>query len=57
MYFVICPAMCGGLLLHQIADPAMQAYYIALLTAIPFTAFGTSIGLTALPVVYFAGLP
>ena len=33
MYFVICPAMCGGLLFHQIADPTVQAYYIALFQA------------------------
>ncbi|MDR2941616.1 MAG: magnesium-translocating P-type ATPase, partial [Treponema sp.] len=33
MYFVICPAMCGGLLFSQITDPAMQAYYIALFQA------------------------
>lgn len=29
MYFVICPALCGGLLYHQIADPAVKLYYIA----------------------------
>jgi Mg2+-importing ATPase len=29
MYFVICPAVCGGLMFHQITDPAMQALYIA----------------------------
>ena len=102
MYFVICPAMCGGLLYHQITDPAMQLYYIALfqtgwfvesmwtqtliihtlrtpkipflqsraslpltlttvmgivvLTLIPFTPLGRSIGLTALPTYYFAWL-
>ncbi len=102
MYFVICPSLCGGLLFHQISDPAVQAYYIAVfqagwfvesmwsqtlvihmirtpklpfiqsrasapltlltfagiavLTAIPFTAFGASIGLAALPPVYFAWL-
>jgi len=102
MYFVICPAMCGGQLYHQITDPATQAYYIAVfqagwfvesmwsqtlvihmirtpkipfiqsrasaqvtlltftgiavLTFIPFTVFGASIGLTALPPVYFAWL-
>jgi Mg2+-importing ATPase len=33
MYFIICPAMCGGLLFHQITDPAMQVYYIALFQA------------------------
>lgn len=102
MYFVICPAMCGGLLFHQITDPAMQAYFIAVfqagwfvesmwsqtlvihmirtpkipfiqsraslpvtlltftgiaaLTLIPFTAFGKSIGLAPLPLVYFPWL-
>lgn len=102
MYFVICPMMCGGQLFHQIADPALQAQYIAVfqagwfvesmwsqtlvihmirtpkipffqsrasasvtlvtftgiavLTMIPFTAFGTSIGLGTLPPVYFAWL-
>lgn len=33
MYFIICPAMCGGLLFHQITDPATQALYIALFQA------------------------
>ncbi len=33
MYFVICPAACGGLMFHQITDPAMQVYYIALFQA------------------------
>lgn len=33
MYFVICPMMCGGQLFHQITDPGMQAYYIALFQA------------------------
>ena len=102
MYFVICPAMCGGLLFHQISDPAMQAFYIALfqtgwfvesiwtqtivihflrtekipvvqsrastsltlmtmagitlLTVIPFTGFGSSIGFASLPLVYFPWL-
>lgn len=102
MYFVICPMMCGGMLFHQITDPTMQLYSIALfqtgwfvesmwsqtlvihmirtpkipfiqsrsswslalltftgigvLTLIPFTPFGASIGLTALPPVYFAAL-
>ena len=102
MYFIICPAMCGGLLFHQISDPTLQAYYIALfqagwfvesmwsqtlvihmirtpkipfiqscasapvmiltftgiavLTLIPFTAFGVKIGLAALPPVYFGWL-
>ncbi|MDR0469630.1 MAG: magnesium-translocating P-type ATPase [Peptococcaceae bacterium] len=30
MFFVICPAMCGGLAFREITDPAMQAYFIAL---------------------------
>ncbi len=29
MYFVICPAVCGGLLFHQVSDPAVQSLYIA----------------------------
>ena len=29
MYFIICPAVCGGLMFHQITDPAMQALFIA----------------------------
>ncbi|MFT3669968.1 MAG: hypothetical protein QM795_15670 [Pseudoxanthomonas sp.] len=33
MYFVICPLMCGGLLFHQITDPAVQAQYIAVFQA------------------------
>ena len=102
MYFVICPAMCGGLLFHQIADPVIQAYYIAIfhagwfvesmwsqtlvihmirtpkipfiqsraslhvtlltfvgiaaLTAIPFTSFGRSLELAALPPAFFVWL-
>ncbi|MGL5512326.1 MAG: HAD-IC family P-type ATPase, partial [Sporomusa sp.] len=102
MYFIICPAMCGGQLFHQLSNSAMQAYYIAVfqagwfvesmwsqtivihmirtpkipfiqsraslsvtlltftgiaaLTVIPFTGFGASIGLAALPIVYFAWL-
>jgi Mg2+-importing ATPase len=103
MFFVICPAMCGGLMYHQLADNyAMQLYFIglfqagwfvesmwsqtlvihlirtpkipfiqsraslpvtaltfagiAVLTVIPFTGFGKSIGLEALPAVYFAWL-
>ena len=101
MYFVICPAVCGGLY-HNLTDPAMKTLYIALfqsgwfvesmwsqtlvihmirtpkipfiqswaswpltlltftgilvLTAIPFTEFGASIGLAALPMVYFPWL-
>lgn len=30
LYFVICPAACGGLLFHQIADPAVRSYYVVL---------------------------
>ncbi|MCL1791329.1 MAG: magnesium-translocating P-type ATPase [Peptococcaceae bacterium] len=103
MYFIICPAMCGGALFTQLSDNfGMQMYYIALfqagwfvesmwsqtlvihlirtpkipfiqsrasapvmlltfagivvLTLIPFTGFGASIGLAALPPVYFAWL-
>ena len=102
MYFIICPAMTGGLMFHQLTDPSMQAYFIALfqagwfvesmwsqtlvihmirtpkipfiqshaslsvtlltftgiaaLTIIPFTKLGASIGLAALPPVYFAWL-
>ena len=33
MFFVICPAMCGGLLFKQITDPAMQERFIALFQA------------------------
>jgi len=33
MYFVICPAMCGGLLYHQLSNPEMQALYIAVFQA------------------------
>lgn len=33
MYFIICPAMTGGQLFHQMTDPAMQTYYIALFQA------------------------
>ena len=33
MYFVICPAVCGGLLFHQMNDPAMRALYIAVFQA------------------------
>ncbi|MEG0249880.1 MAG: magnesium-translocating P-type ATPase [Peptostreptococcus sp.] len=102
MYFIICPAMTGGLLFSQITDPATQAIYIAIfqagwfvesmwsqtlvihmirtpkipfiqsraslpvmiltftgiavLTAIPFTPFGKSIGLFPLPGIYFIWL-
>ncbi|MCL1873529.1 MAG: magnesium-translocating P-type ATPase [Clostridiales bacterium] len=30
LYFIICPAMCGGQLFHQLADPLLQAKYIAI---------------------------
>jgi len=30
MFFVICPAMCGGFFFNQITDPAVAAYFIAL---------------------------
>ncbi|MCL1848463.1 MAG: HAD-IC family P-type ATPase [Clostridiales bacterium] len=33
MYFLICPALCGGLMFHQISDPAVQTYFIALFQA------------------------
>lgn len=33
LYFIICPAMTGGVLFHQLTDPALQAYYIALFQA------------------------
>lgn len=33
MYFIICPAMCGGLYYHQIADPAMQLVFTAVFQA------------------------
>jgi len=103
MYFIICPAMCGGLTFRQLAgNPAMQNLFaeifragwfiesmwtqtlvihmirtpkvpfiqsrasapvtlltftgIAVLTAIPFTPFGKSIGLAPLPNVFFAWL-
>ena len=102
MYFVICPAMVSGLHFHQLTDPAMIAYFIAVfhagwfvesmwsqtlvihmirtpkipfiqsraslpltvltfagitvLTVIPFTAFGASIGLAALPLIFFLWL-
>lgn len=102
MYFIICPAMCGGQLFHNISDPSTQAMYISIfqagwfvesmwsqtlvihmirtpkipfiqshasfsvtsltfagiiaLTVIPFTSFGSSIGLSPLPLVYFGWL-
>lgn len=33
MYFIICPAVCGGLYFHQITDPAMQDLFIAVFQA------------------------
>ena len=33
MYFVICPSATGGLLFHQISDPAVLARYIAVFQA------------------------
>ncbi|MCL2590028.1 MAG: magnesium-translocating P-type ATPase [Betaproteobacteria bacterium] len=33
MYFVICPAMCGGMLFHELTNPTMKAYYIAVFHA------------------------
>jgi len=33
MYFVICPAVCGGLLFHQITNPATIALFIAVFQA------------------------
>lgn len=33
MYFIICPAAVGGLLFHQLTDPAQQALYIAVFQA------------------------
>lgn len=102
MYFIICPALTGGLLYHQLADPATKTLYIAIfqsgwfiesmwtqslvihmirtgkipfiqsrasfpvtalsfagifaLTMIPFTGFGTMIGLAPVPGVFFAWL-
>jgi len=102
LYFIICPAMCGGMMFHQITGPAMQALFIAVfhagwfvesmwtqtlvihmirtpkipfiqshasapltlltfagivaLTVIPFTGFGASIGLAALPLSFFPWL-
>jgi Mg2+-importing ATPase len=102
MYFVVCPGAVGGLMFHELTDPAQMALYAAVfqagwfvesmwtqtliihllrtpklpfvqsraaapvtlltmagiagLTAIPFTAFGESIGLAALPAVFFAWL-
>jgi Mg2+-importing ATPase len=33
MYFIICPAMTGGILFHHLTTPAMKTYYIALFQA------------------------
>ncbi len=33
LYFVLCPALCGGQLFHSITDPALQAQYAALFHA------------------------
>lgn len=33
MYFVVCPAMFGGMLFHELTDPAMMAGYIAVFQA------------------------
>jgi len=33
MLYVVCPAMCGGLMFRQITDPAMRVYFIALFQA------------------------
>ncbi|QQO10132.1 magnesium-translocating P-type ATPase [Breznakiella homolactica] len=30
MYFIICPAMCGGLRYHEITDPDTRTYFISL---------------------------
>ena len=29
LYFVVCPAACGGQLFHQLTDPAMKVLYVA----------------------------
>ena len=101
MFFVICPALCGGLF-QNMSDPGMQDFYIAIfqtgwfiesmwsqtlvihmirtpkipfiqshasapvtlltftgilaLTIIPFTPIAGAIGLTAMPMIYFAWL-
>lgn len=33
MYFIICPAMCGGLTFHQISDPGTRVLYISIFQA------------------------
>ena len=102
LYFIICPAIVGGQMFHQLTDPAMISVFIAvfhagwfvesmwsqtlvihmirtpripfiqsrasapltlltfagiaILTIIPFTGFGASIGLHALPFSFFPWL-
>jgi Mg2+-importing ATPase len=102
LYFVICPAMLGGMMFHELTDPASIALFIAVfhagwfvesmwtqtlvihmirtpkipfiqsrasapltlltfagiavLTVIPFTSFGASIGLAALPASFWPWL-
>ena len=102
MFFVICPAMVGGAMFHELTDPTLIATFIAvfhagwfvesmwtqtlvihmirtpkipfiqsrasapltlitftgiaILTIIPFTGFGTSIGFAALPSSFFLWL-
>jgi Mg2+-importing ATPase len=33
MYFVLCPALCGGLLYHDITDPSAKALFMAVFQA------------------------
>jgi Mg2+-importing ATPase len=33
MYFVLCPALCGGLLYHDITDPSVKALFMAVFQA------------------------
>jgi Mg2+-importing ATPase len=33
MFFIICPAMCGGLMYNKISDPATQSTFIAMFQA------------------------
>lgn len=33
MYFIVCPAVCGGMLFTQLTDPAMQLLYIGVFQA------------------------
>lgn len=30
LYFILCPALCGGLMFHEISDPVMQLRYITI---------------------------